>query len=59
MFAIPSPADVIDNLDAIKEWLILIGLVLGVAALAVTLGTQLWKFLRKRRHAKEASDGRE
>ena len=37
------------SLDALTEWLILVGLILGVAALAVTLGSQALKWRKKRR----------
>jgi len=54
--ALPSPSEVIDNLDVIKEWLILSGLVLAVAIGVVTLWTMIWHAIGKRRERQEGDD---
>ena len=50
MFDVPRPNDVIDNLDAIKEWLIFAGLILAVAIGVWTLTGMVIKAVKKWLH---------
>jgi len=56
ILAIPQPSEVIENLDAIKEWLIFLGLVLAVLIGIWTLGSMAWKAGKKALHRRRNND---